>query len=310
MNNPVRLTPAELAHVLPLLLAPAGGSLAAGRELVPSFAAYMEQSVPEWVGWRTGAATRPRALLLTLLMPGRTALAVLPSPDAHGIDKAAQSHLMQVGVAALADRGLHYAQALVEPNADAKRMLLTRVGFTRLAPLVYLERDALYPWVNPPAPEDGEWVNFSDATCAEFEHVILATYQSSLDCPELTGIRPIEDVLAAHRAAGRFDSRLWELIRVRGDAAGCLLLAQLPQAGLLEVVYMGVLPEHRGRGVGAILLRRALEHCRATRTPRLSLVVDDRNAPAQRLYARLGLAPVTRRDAYWFRWRSSPPGKP
>ncbi len=308
MNNPVQLTSADLTSALPFLLAPAGENLAAGRALIPAFSAYLDQSVHEWRGWRCGPPDRPQALLLTLLMPGRTALAVIPNPSEHGIDEAEQRRLTQAGLAALADRRLHYAQALIEPNAAAKRLLLERAGFTRLSPLVYLERDALYPWVDPPAPTDAEWVRFSDATRMEFERVILATYQASLDCPELTGIRPIADVLAAHRAAGRFDPQLWELIRVRGDAAGCLLLAQLPQAGLLEVVYMGVLPACRQRGVGALLLRRALQHCRATRTPRLSLVVDDRNEPAKRLYARLGLTPVVRRDAYWFRWPRLAPG--
>ncbi len=307
MNSPARLTPAELTPALAFLLAPAGERLAAGRALAPGFSAYLEHSVPAWEGWRSGPSERPRALLLALLMPGRTALVVLPNPGAHGIDAAEQLDLARAGLAALREHGLHYAQVLVEPNADGKRLLLERAGFTHMAPLAYLERDALYPWVDPPSPDEAEWVCFSDATRAEFERVILATYHDSLDCPELTGIRPIEDVLAAHRAAGRFDPQLWELARVRGDAAGCLLLAQLPHAGLLEVVYMGVLPAWRQHGVGALLLRRALEQCRASRTPRLSLVVDDRNEPAKRLYARLGLGPVARRDAYWYRWRQESP---
>jgi ribosomal protein S18 acetylase RimI-like enzyme len=131
---------------------------------------------------------------------------------------------------------------------------------------------------------------------------LLATYNDSLDCPELTGLRPIEDILAGHRAAGQFDPRLWELFLVDDEPAGCLLLAPLHTAPSLEVVYMGVVPEHRGRGVGDALLRRALQQCREHGARLLTLAVDGRNAPAKRLYERFGLKTVARRDAYLYRW--------
>jgi GNAT superfamily N-acetyltransferase len=159
-----------------------------------------------------------------------------------------------------------------------------------------------FPWLEPPSAAGLEWLPFDDRTRPEFARTILASYQDSLDCPELTGIRPIDDILAAHQAAGRFDPALWELALVDGEPSGCLLLAQHVHTPLVEVVYTGVVPAWRRRGVGGWLLRRAVEQGRAVRARRLSVVVDSRNAPAKRLYQRFAFTPVTHRDAFWYRF--------
>jgi ribosomal protein S18 acetylase RimI-like enzyme len=66
----------------------------------------------------------------------------------------------------------------------------------------------------------------------------------------------------------------------------------------MEVVYLGVAPEWRRRGVGKLLLRRALEQCRLVGTGQLTAVVDCRNDPARQLYAGFGFKPTAAREAY------------
>ncbi|MEW6249084.1 MAG: GNAT family N-acetyltransferase [Planctomycetota bacterium] len=297
-----RIAPSELKRALSVVLAGPQAQRRASAQQVRGFLTYLQQSAAEWEGWRDGPAAAPTALLLALRLPGRTALLMPAAPGALGIDYEAQRALTAAGLTALQPEGLHYAQVLLEPEAAPKAALLTEVGFRRLAPLVYLERDAVYPWVDPPAAESAEWIPYSAARHGDFARVVLGTYEESHDCPELAGLRPIEDVLAAHRAAGRFEPRLWELARVDRQLAGVLLAAELTGRSMLEIVYMGVLPGARGRGVGGLLLRRALEQSRAAGVRQLAAVVDDRNAPAKHLYARFGLAPVARRDAWLYRW--------
>ncbi len=297
------LGPADLPAVLPILLAVPGTGLRSGRHQVHAFCEYLTQCPIQWEGLCCGPSAAPSAVFFALLLPGRTAIVMIPSPGEHGITPDDQQYATRTGLANLGVRDLHYAQALLEPEAARKRALLEQAGFCPLAPLEYLERDAVHPWVDPPAPGEAEWASYGPDTDPEFATVVLATYQGSRDCPELTGLRPVGDILAAHKASGRFDPRLWELVRLAGRPAGCLLLAQLAHAPMLEVVYMGVVPEFRRRGIGQLLLRRALAQCRTVGARRLTVVVDGRNEPARRLYARFALVAVARRNAYLYRWK-------
>jgi ribosomal protein S18 acetylase RimI-like enzyme len=301
MQKPTQLAAAELPDVLATLLAALGGPRA-GRGQVQSFLLYLRQPELAWEALRYGTRAAPQALLLTVLLPGRTAMLLMPHPGEHGIAIDAQRDLLTAALTQPRRPALHYAQVLLEPEAAAKRAVLEAADFKQLAPLAYLERDVVFPWVEPPAPDAAAWVSYSAATHARFAQTVLATYEHSLDCPELTGLRPIEDVLAAHRASGRFDARLWELAVVGERIAGCLLLAQHTHGALLEVVYMGVVPEFRRRGVGRLLLARALEHCRRVAARQLTIVVDQRNVPACTLYSNFGLRVVARRTAWFFRW--------
>jgi GNAT superfamily N-acetyltransferase len=302
MTSYDKLAPDELRPALELLLAPPGGGRAAARALLPGFCDYLRAGNLPWEGWRSGPPGSPAALFLALLLPGHTALIFIPQPDENGIDPAAQLDLTRGALGELATRNLYYGQALLEAAAHSRGELLRQAGFRSLAPLAYMERSATYPWTETPSAAGLEWLQFDERTGPEFARTILASYQDSLDCPELTGIRPIDDIIASHQAVGRFDPALWELACVNGQPSGCLLLARHTHAPIVEVVYTGVVPAWRQRGVGGLLLRRALEQCRAAGARRLSVVVDDRNTPAKRLYERFAFTPVTHREAYWYRF--------
>ncbi|MCH5374290.1 MAG: GNAT family N-acetyltransferase, partial [Planctomycetes bacterium] len=59
-----------------------------------------------------------------------------------------------------------------------------------------------------------------------------------------------------------------------------------------SVQNVGVVPEHRGRGLGSYLLQRALAGFYEAGVRRVSLEVTARNQSAQRLYRRLGFQRV------------------
>ena len=298
----VPLGAGELPAALRLLLAIPGSAGGATEIQVRGFLDYLATGAVQWEGYRCGPANAPRALFLALLTPGRTAIALLPSPGEHGIDPDAQHYLGRAALRRLQKRELHFVQALLVPEARAQHELLKQLGFRFLAPLIYMERDTHYPWVDPPSLHPGAWVPFRPQTYQDFAATLLATYQDSLDCPELSSLRPIDDIIAGHKASGQHDPDLWELLRLDGRNAGCLLLSRLPAARAMELVYMGVVPSFRHRGAGALLIQRALERSRQCGARRLTLAADQRNQPARRLYARFSFLPVDRRDAYLYRW--------
>ena len=66
-----------------------------------------------------------------------------------------------------------------------------------------------------------------------------------------------------------------------------------------EILSIAVEPKGRGRGVGESLMREAILRLRADRVEKLILEVDGANAPAVRLYERLGFRTVGNRPGYY-----------
>lgn len=292
------LTRATLADALPLLLASPGSRRPADRRTLATFDAYLRETGIGWEGFRSLRPGGVTGLLLNLLLPGATAIAIIPPIGEFGIRADDQTDLLREGFRRLTPHRLHYIQALIEPHQPAQRAALEAADLHYLTTLSYLDRDVRTAPVAPEPPPACDWM--SVARCGEtaFGRMLLQTYEGSLDCPELCGVRPIADVLAAHRAAGEFNPAHWELALLDGAPAGALLLARVPRTRSLEVVYMGVVPAARRRGVGRALLARAVWQARSAGCTDLTIVVDDRNAPARALYDRAGFSPVTQREAY------------
>jgi len=82
-----------------------------------------------------------------------------------------------------------------------------------------------------------------------------------------------------------------------GAPLGVLLLARAPRTNALELVYLGLAPAARGRGLGDLAMRHALAVVAREGAGQLSLAVDANNAPALKLYYRHGLKRMTSRIA-------------
>ena len=152
---------------------------------------------------------------------------------------------------------------------------------------------------HPQPPPSFHWQPFGPEIEAEFRAVLEATYQGSLDMPELEGTRGLEDILDGHRGAGLCAPGRWQLGRIPGEpeAAAVLLMTEVAGRDAWEVIYLGLTPAARGRGLGRAVLRHALELAR-DHTPRLELAVDLRNTPAVRLYRAAGFLVRDRRAVH------------
>jgi len=138
-----------------------------------------------------------------------------------------------------------------------------------------------------------------------FSRLVEQTYQQSLDCPALSAFRSVEQVLSGYQAQLAFDPNLWfTACNRRGDAIGCAIFglhggpdaasSASPHDGdrSLEIVYMGIVPAARGRGVGAEVVSAAFQTARQIGAGQVLLAVDQRNFPAMSIYQQAGLRNV------------------
>jgi ribosomal protein S18 acetylase RimI-like enzyme len=87
---------------------------------------------------------------------------------------------------------------------------------------------------------------------------------------------------------GVYDPSLWWLALVDHRAVGCMLINPEVAPETAELVYLGLAPEARGKGIARGLLALAIARL-GTRAERvLACAVDLQNAPALKLYERLG----------------------
>lgn len=236
--------------------------------------------------------------VLCVPSPGRTCMVFSTNPtDAEEV-------LAIAGVVDHACRGLRgadvdLAQALLEPSETFLQRTFLEGGFHELAMLSYLERP-MPTRRSAPKPEWASGVSvepFRDDMEHQLIELLDRTYAGTLDCPGLFGLRRTEDILAGHRASGEFDPELWTILRLEGRAVGVILLNPSPASRTVELVYMGIAPEARGRGLGTQLLNHGLSLLAGRREHNVTLAVDENNRPAQALYRRAGFRPVLRRRA-------------
>jgi mycothiol synthase len=75
-----------------------------------------------------------------------------------------------------------------------------------------------------------------------------------------------------------------------------------PEFGVLHMV--GVLPNHRGHGLGAVLCRQVLQYFADANVPFVRLDTDDWRHPAIATYLQLGFEPLCRDASHESRWAS------
>jgi ribosomal protein S18 acetylase RimI-like enzyme len=130
-----------------------------------------------------------------------------------------------------------------------------------------------------------------------FVETLEATYVDSADCPVLGRLRTGEQALQTHQQAGVWNGANWGLFEYQARDVGLVLLADHPDHDAVELVYLGILPEWRGRGAGRGLLTWAMDRARSLGRSVLFVAVDVANLAATRLYTRSGFQSVGQRRA-------------
>jgi ribosomal protein S18 acetylase RimI-like enzyme len=241
-----------------------------------------------------------RASVLGVPGAGRTAMFFASHPRNAG-EVAAVGRLIDHACRHADSSAIHLAQTLLDVADHLEHQSFIAGGFHELASLSYLERAVprgrSARLTEPTWPGDAEIRPYDDSLAGVMVDILDASYEDTLDCPGLRGCRRTQDILEGHRASGRFDPRLWTLLRVDGRWAGALLLNPAHGHQTIELVYLGLSKWARGRGLGRSLVQHGLMLVRDRPERVINLAVDDANAPALSLYQREGFRPVLRRRA-------------
>jgi mycothiol synthase len=241
---------------------------------------------------------RIEAVCLCLDSPGRTANILLSPGLSQSCWRQVAIELLARLESSAASRNMQLLQGMVAEECAEESLVYAAAGFKYLANLLYLQSDTKLLHLPQTPPLD--WLFYNQDTHSLFAQVIEGTYQDSLDCGSLNGVRHIEDILASHKATGQFDPQHW-LIGLRNhEPVGVILLAYMEEHTCYEVVYMGCVPAWRGRGYGSSLLAQAFSLAAARNVFAVSVSVDEKNLPARKLYNSFGFREVMRR-AVWIR---------
>jgi ribosomal protein S18 acetylase RimI-like enzyme len=247
--------------------------------------------------------------MVSIPLPGAGALVWPPAVGPGPLQTRVEDALVRQARDWLRRGGAKVAQAML-PSAEASRAVpLLRNGFRHITSLWYLRHDL----GGDQAGEDLfstrnnlTFLGYLRANQDLFQETLLRTYEGTLDCPELNGVRDINEIMAGHRAQGKHDPELWSLLFRAGVPVGVLMLAEMPDWGALDISFLGVVPEARGGGLGRVLTSRALAEARRLGVEQLTLAVDCRNLPAWNLYHDLGFQPHELREVYLSFWDNEP----
>lgn len=271
--------------------------------------------------WMYGSwlGSEVRQVVLVAPSSGRTAAVFISEPQRGGepggadVARAERVAALEAGIQELCQTDaidVAVLQALPEPEDLTTINALREAGFVVVGELVYLRR-----WLGKGAaasansaalPEGYRLRTVEDMggieSCRDvLLRVLEASYERTLDCPGLCGIRETTDVLDSHIAVGEFDPSLWFVLESGSEPVGCMLLSKCSDQRTVELVYLGLGASARGRRLSTTMLAHGISTLLG-KLPRsgydwLVCAVDRQNAPAVSLYRNAGFRPCGERVA-------------
>ncbi len=243
----------------------------------------------------------------SLIVPGAGKTAVLfTSPLTSAAQLPLATNLVKNVLANQSPEQTRLVQVLLEPMHRREQTMLERAGFSKLAALIYMRRSCLSAQLDDQAGLESyiecegrtlKRIVWSEENRQHFASAIEMSYLDTLDCPNLVGVRHIEDIIAGHMAVGRFEADLWSAYYADDEPAAVLLLNPLIDRPELELVYLGLAPAFREKRLATRLMQQAIATARARHDTGIHLAVDQLNTPAVKLYKGLGFRATGRKTA-------------
>jgi ribosomal protein S18 acetylase RimI-like enzyme len=264
------------------------------------------QTAKDWQDWRSITASDATGTVVAAIIarcyPGNMAAVWPPQVCRSGNStnapqaEALCDDLLQRLIKILARDSLTLLQVTL-PSDDPSGERLLRNQFRFAAELLYLSCAAECFPAEPPRGE----LCFEPYTTVDLRAltaIVEETYRQTLDCPALNGLRTTAEVIAGYQASGTSGTEHWRLIRHRDQLVGCLILAEHAPHAVLELIYMGIAPQGRGRGWGAEVVEYAKWLSGTIKMSQLVLTVDEANHPARRIYDSAGFSSWDRRRVF------------
>ncbi len=222
---------------------------------------------------------------------GRTAMVSITAPRSErearewaALASAAHARAMSLDVDVL--------QALVEPTHRHTVALLELGGLRTIGTLAYLERplSAPLPAGQGTAVHGMRIAAWNPCERELLERLLEESYVDTRDCPGLAQMRRTSDILDGHMATGEHDPSMWWVMRDDHGPCGIALLSPVPGAQCVEVVYFGLSPRVRGRGLSRVLLAHAIDALVGRSERTVALACDEGNGAALRVYRSFGFS--------------------
>jgi hypothetical protein len=150
----------------------------------------------------------------------------------------------------------------------------------------------------PVLPEDYRWVGWSGDSLDRHALAKFLSFRGELDSRvfpclgEIAGCRRLMQEITRQKSF--LPDATWLITHPRGDIAGsidCGTIQGLVQSRSLGAIQnVGVIPEHRGFGLGRALVLKSLHGFRSAGLRRVYLEVTAENAAAVDLYRSVGFA--------------------
>ncbi len=180
-----------------------------------------------------------------------------------------------------------FAQCVLETHDSDQASTLESVGFLHAAELVFLVCGQDQFADKAPAT-DFLWESVLGVQTSRLAQVVQRTYVETLDCPLLNGWREADDVVEGYLQASLGRTENWWLLKSPTGDLGCLLLSEHVDERRMELLYMGLVPEARGRNLGMLLVRFAQWQARQRGMKEIVLACDGKNQPALSTYQTAG----------------------
>ncbi len=243
---------------------------------------------------------QPIAYALLLINPGATANIILPTKfpeQAQPFYDKIATNLLMLLKKHISNLNLAFIQAQLDLPTTSEHIYLN-AGFSNLCTLSIMKAPVTtsktLKTIAPPKANIS-WLDYSTHTESYFIDTILQTYVNTLDCPEVTDLRSGKDIITSHKYSGKFSPSTWKILQIDGKNAGITLINESEEdPSMCELIYMGIIPQARGKGLGKILLRKSFELAESIDKKSIRLAVDTRNIPAINLYQNFDFKEIKR----------------
>jgi mycothiol synthase len=221
-----------------------------------------------------------------------------PPQLASGETSSTAIQLADVVVRRLDDTAIEMTQSLLTSHDDSSAPILEAVGFSHLADLLYMNCESERFPSAIASTRELEFEAYDGTKRGRLIDIIARTYEKTLDCVGLDGMRSIDDVINGYQGTGTYRASFWQFVRSGGKDVGLLLMAEHTQAKHLELMYMGLAPEVRKRGWGRQIVEHAKWLAGKAHAERIVLAADSKNTPALQMYRAAGFEIWDRRTVF------------
>ena len=181
---------------------------------------------------------------------------------------------------------------------ERPRKELEQAGFEYVSDILTLIADE----ITFPMETDSGRLSFvtgpPDTIFEEMVPLFERTFEQTNDFPTLVGLTPAAEILRSYQVGAGYQPGLWFFVRNDMENIGCLILTDHPEFEQLELLYLGILPEHRGRKYAYSLVQHSQRTARFLGRRMVTVSVDSQNQAALRVYTRSGFRLWSQKNLY------------